>query len=648
MATLGGRLAALDADRLVGRRTELAFLERVLDGQGEASVVFLHGVAGIGKSTLLRAAARTAAARGYTTLTIDGRAVAASPAALTEAFAPAFEEDQPLLLIDAFERLDDQAELLRDELMPLLSERAVVLVAGRRPPGSVWFRDGWEAVCADLELHGLSRTEAHALLALRGHVDGGDMRRIVAEAHGLPLALVAHPPRGVPGAGDPTNALVRQIAESEIEGGHADALAVAAVARHVTEELLAAVLGDAREARDGYRWLATRTFVQRVGGALALHDVLRRALARDLREREPERDRDLRRRIADHVHARGLSGEPLQVIDLVHLVENPAVRWALSWDGATEYRADNLGEGDVELIGQALRRGRGEGWAELMTSLMVRAPELTAVVRTTTGRPAGYVLSTTPGATPPAALDDPALAALVEHARSRAGRGSAVIMHDADDFTAGPEGDPLSAVRGIVHMTAILRSGLANPRHLYARVDTRVGPIVREAVGAFATERLPQFDIEAGETHKQCVLIDFGPGGLLGALHAIVYAELGLAAPGPDQAPRPVPISGDDVREALRSFQVPAALAASPLARGSGSDQRAESVRDLLRSGVDRAFGDSDRERGLREVLVRGYLDSGPSHEQVADQLHLSRATYFRRLRSATERLVELLTADAG
>jgi hypothetical protein len=109
-----------------------------------------------------------------------------------------------------------------------------------------------------------------------------------------------------------------------------------------------------------------------------------------------------------------------------------------------------------------------------------------------------------------------------------------------------------------------------------------------------------------------------------------------------------VPVTGDDVREALRSFQVPAALAASPLAQGSGSERRAESVRSLLRSGVDRAFGDSDRERGLREVLVRGYLDSGPSHEQVADQLHLSRATYFRRLRSATERLVELLTSDAG
>jgi hypothetical protein len=47
-ATLGGRLAALDADRLVGRRHELALVERVLDRESHSSVVFVHGPVGIG------------------------------------------------------------------------------------------------------------------------------------------------------------------------------------------------------------------------------------------------------------------------------------------------------------------------------------------------------------------------------------------------------------------------------------------------------------------------------------------------------------------------------------------------------------------------------------------------------------------------
>jgi len=42
-------------------------------------------------------------------------------------------------------------------------------------------------------------------------------------------------------------------------------------------------------------------------------------------------------------------------------------------------------------------------------------------------------------------------------------------------------------------------------------------------------------------------------------------------------------------------------------------------------------------------VLTRGYLDPAPSHEVAADELNLSRAAYFRRLKQASERLAEYL-----
>jgi predicted DNA binding protein len=38
-------------------------------------------------------------------------------------------------------------------------------------------------------------------------------------------------------------------------------------------------------------------------------------------------------------------------------------------------------------------------------------------------------------------------------------------------------------------------------------------------------------------------------------------------------------------------------------------------------------------------VLERGYLDPAPTHEQAAEELGLSRAAYFRRLREAVERV---------
>jgi hypothetical protein len=90
---------------------------------------------------------------------------------------------------------------------------------------------------------------------------------------------------------------------------------------------------------------------------------------------------------------------------------------------------------------------------------------------------------------------------------------------------------------------------------------------------------------------------------------------------------------------------MPAALAASPLAQGLARPASGVGAQPAC-SAVDRAFGDSDRER-TGEVLLRGYLDSGLSHEQVADQLHLS-GDLLSPPAVETERLVELLTSDAG
>src|SRR5258707_2882960 len=100
--------------------------------------------------------------------------------------------------------------------------------------------------------------------------------------------------------------------------------------------------------------------------------------------------------------------------------------------------------------------------------------------------------------------------------------------------------------------------------------------------------------------------------------------------PAPDE-PEPSPAGHDPaaeltaVREALRNFQVPHELARSPLARGTDPQERAESVRHILREAAEHAFGDSANEKLLRNVLIKGYLDPAPSHEHAAIRLSLSR-----------------------
>lgn len=92
------------------------------------------------------------------------------------------------------------------------------------------------------------------------------------------------------------------------------------------------------------------------------------------------------------------------------------------------------------------------------------------------------------------------------------------------------------------------------------------------------------------------------------------------------------------------------ALAASPLVpRGTNGSvaQRAEAVRALLRRAASEAFGATPAEAQLHEVLERAYFDLASHHARHAAELHLSRATYFRRLRRARDRLVTAL-ADPG
>ncbi len=47
----------------------------------------------------------------------------------------------------------------------------------------------------------------------------------------------------------------------------------------------------------------------------------------------------------------------------------------------------------------------------------------------------------------------------------------------------------------------------------------------------------------------------------------------------------------------------------------------------------------------MRDLVDRAYVDHSVSHEQAADALHVSRTTYFRRLRQATGRVADYVLA---
>lgn len=633
-----------DRDRFVGREAELRLLERCLEDDPPANVVLVHGPGGIGKSSLLRELARRAHRRGLETFFVEGRDLPPMPDALEAILAGARDVERPVVLIDTYELMTALAGYLRRGLLPSLPARTVAVIAGRTPPDPGWFAGGWEGVATELELGGLSHGEARELLAGHG-LDDGRRDDVVLWAEGSPLALALAAEAAVAdrdwtperGAERPeiVQSLIRRLAEAELQGVRISALSVAAIARVTTVDLLRSVLPDGH-AEGAYERLERLSFMEPLGDGLTLHELVRKALRADLRRRDGERERELRRRIVDYLYLRAGRGDPLISIEMSYLIENPAIKWGFGWEGSVDYHIDDVRPGDAQQIAAVLQRRRFKEWWPLTERFFALSPERIAVARDRDDRLCGYLVCMTSGNAPAFAFEDPLIGPWLAHARSTAGLGESVLWHDSVDFT----GDPRGRVQAMLGMAGILRSGVVNPRFAYMPINPANASAVSFAQ-VLGAEHLSELDLELAGHRVECHRIDYGRGGLVAAQRRVVYAELGLQPPAADGRDGAVDL--ESVREALRNFQVPRELARSPLARGQTPAARAESVRALLSDASEHAFGATENEKLLRRVLIRGYLEPAPSHEQAAIDLSLSRAAYFRRLRAAAERVAEYL-----
>ena len=640
-----------DEAAFVGRKRELGFVDSLFVADPPANVVFVHGPGGIGKSTLLRHVQRRGEAAGWTPVTVEARDLPPVPDALNDALAAAREVERPLVLIDSYERMAALGGFLRRAVLPELPDATIVVIAGRRQPEPGWSEGGWESLTVELELEPLTGAESVALLAAQGVDDEERASELAKWAEGSPLALtLAADAAGVDPDWSPASqaeppeivrALIRRLAESELDAVHRDVMGVASIARVVTADLLQDVLRDVN-AVEALEWLRSRTFAEPLGEGITLHDLVRRAARADLRQQDPERERELRRRIADHLYERAVAGDLLLTVDLAELVETPALRVFYGWEGAVRNRIDGVRDGDLEQIALLLGDKASERWWTATRALFEGAPERVVIARDSGDNLCGLSIAVTPGSAPQAAHDDLLLGPWLEHANEHVPDGNAILWRDAIDFT----GDSASGIQGMLNMVWVLRSGLENPRYAYLPIDPD-HPSAATFASALGATHIPELDFDEGPQRVQCHVLDYGENGLLGMQRAVVYMELGLTPPVVDAAAAAAPrgqVDPEVVREALRNLKVPSDLAGSELARGDGVEQRAASVRALLEDAAGKAFGEGENEQLLKRVLTRGYLDPASSHEAAADELNLSRAAYFRRLKLASERLAAYLS----
>ncbi|HXS64853.1 MAG TPA: AAA family ATPase [Streptosporangiaceae bacterium] len=725
--TLAARLEDRDRGRFAGREAELALIDRCMENDPPASVVHICGPGGIGKSALLRAAARRARTLGWEVISVDGRELGPASGALESLMRGGSPKQRkggrggPLILLDSYERMTSLDGYLRRDLLPTLPDRALVLIAGRGDPDPGWFSGGWESVTARLDLRGLEPEDAQELLAAHGLSDER-VPAIIDWAGGSPLALsLAADTASADSAWsaetdlrspEVLRSLIHRLAHAELKDVRMSALCIAAIARNTTPDLLGAVLPRG-QGDSAYQQLCELTVTEAVGDGVTLHDLVRKALLIDLRLRNQELERYLRRRIIDYLYARAAEDQPLLIIDMAHLVENPVAKWGFGWEGDTGFRVDSVRDFDADRIERGMRVGQNLDWWHLTSRFFKESPERVAVVRDLKDNICGYMACVSLATAPGFAYRDPLVGPWLAHAREHVELGESVIWHAAVDFTGAGK------VQAMLGVSGVLRCGAPNPRFAYLPIDpTYPGAVAfAEAIGA---AHMDELDVEIGGMTVQCYRLDYGEGGLTAFLRAQVYAELGLPAPdptapvflGPGQIPAAgaaptsvspglgvvhepailhpapglsitqtattipaesmmggaVPVAGlaaepetgsgsgsqqpvvdlPMVRDALKNFRVPRDLARSPLAVGDTVAERAESVRQLISQAAKEAFGDNENEKLLYSVLVAGYLEPMRSHEEAANKLLLSRAAYFRRLRTAVERLAEHLAEQVA
>ncbi|MEU7467570.1 AAA family ATPase [Streptomyces sp. NPDC044984] len=325
------RLATARMHNFVGREEEIELFRQALRAEPSApSVIVVHGPGGIGKSALLQRYAVEARGVGRPVVSVDSRTIYPSPTAFEQAAAGALFQDDCVLLVDSFERCRDMEEWVRNRFLPRLPTGVLVVLAGRLPPDPLWRADlGWRELMRVVPLPELDGDQAAALLAGQG-ADPTAHGDLLGFAGGNPLALRLAAEVAAHGNTDdtvwvPSRTVIEQLL-SHLVGelpspAHRRALEVCGHALDTTEDLLRVVLPE-EDATQLFAWLRQLPFVRSGRFGVYPHDVIRDSLDSDFRWRDPDRYMTMHRAIRRH---------------LVERIRNAPEREALRAAGAYNY-----------------------------------------------------------------------------------------------------------------------------------------------------------------------------------------------------------------------------------------------------------------------------------------------------------------------
>jgi hypothetical protein len=546
-----GALLDRQATRLVGRERERAALRRLVRDDVPAAV-FVHGLAGVGKSTLLAAFAADAREHGAAVVLLDARTIEPTERGFLEALASTLGRDpgpltqvvealgaqgaRTVLVVDHYETLGLLDDWIRQVLLPSMPGTCRLLLAGRDEPVSAWPAE-LDELFEPLPLGNLRRDEAEELLRRAG-ITPPDAARIDRIARGHPLSLrlsvaaLANNP-GLDLESLATGAVVDELTSIYLAGLDVEtrrALDAASVVRRPTRALLATMLDeDPDVALDRLRRLP---FVDTGPDGLVLHDTIREVVAASLKAIDPAAYR--RYRIAAwNVLRRELSEVARNDLwrataDALYMLERPLLRESFFPSSERAHLLEPARPGDGDGIAAIAYRHEPAVAAALVETWWEQAPGTFRVARGRSGEVEAYLCVCDPDALPHALAEgDPAMTLIRDDLRrDRIGHGRRAFA--IRSMLAGDTGEGLSPLQAACWLDLkreyiALRPALRRVYTVIAAIEQH-GPTLAP-MGFVPVRGGP---IAIGGVAYHVLALDLGPASVDGWLGRLIADDLQL------------------------------------------------------------------------------------------------------------------------
>lgn len=411
------RIQLQATQQFVGRAPEVAQLLQLLDEQG-TPVLFVHGIAGIGKSSLQEAFARQAQALGAVVISLDCRAIKPSSHGFLHELCAAIGGAavdvehialrlsglgaRVVLTLDTYELFRMMDTWLRDVFIPALPDNVHIIFFGREPPVDAWYTTrGWNGMVQSILLGALSNDDAKALLVQCG-VSETETQRVIQATGGHPLALklaaatLAERPHlqlGEAESGHVVTELAQLYLSDAPDPTSRSVLEAASVVRRTTRSLLGAMLPDIAP-NDAYGRLQALPFVEHARDGLMMHELVQQAIVAHLRAIDPERYhhyrraawRQLRSEFSPSSHAMSWR----YTADMIYLIDHPMIHEVFFPSDVNSYAVEQATPHDWTSIQDITLRHDGPETLAIVQHWWTLVPSAFSVARARSGEVAGY------------------------------------------------------------------------------------------------------------------------------------------------------------------------------------------------------------------------------------------------------------------